>query len=548
MNRLPPLLAEGRAPLLARLIFWGLLQAAVLVVTVLLVRRTFDALFAAEPSVTPWAAGLTLLGLALAGLRVLTRVDAERLGQHYIASVRDRLFRRVLALSQRQRQQRRLGHLMLRFIGDLSALRNWVSQGLAQLLVAGLTMSTTVAVLAALNIRLALAVSLILLLTLGAILLLGPALTRRIRRARRQRARLAANLGEKLRAADTVQACGRQRREQRRVRADSERLRAALVARAQLASLVRQLPEAANGLALAAVVLLGLRELAAGTTTPGTLVAVITVTGLMTRPLAELARLFDYRQNYRVARDKIERFLALQPLDRPSRQPHSLPAAGGRLELDGLSVRGALHELSAVAEAGEIVAVVGPNGAGKTTLLAAAARLIPADGGRVRLDGRDLARCRRSALSRAIGIASAELPLVKGSIDRNIRYRLPSADADEVARVCALTGLDQALARLPRGFDTRLGEHGRGIATGLRQRILLARALLGHPSLLLLDEIDAALDSPGRAQLDRLLRERPATVLIITHDPARLRRADRIWHLAGGRLIEQGPPATLLAG
>ncbi|MDX1605781.1 MAG: ABC transporter ATP-binding protein, partial [Candidatus Competibacterales bacterium] len=169
-------------------------------------------------------------------------------------------------------------------------------------------------------------------------------------------------------------------------------------------------------------------------------------------------------------------------------------------------------------------------------------------GGRIRVDGRDLTQCRRSALSQAIGIASAELPLVKGSIDRNIRYRLPGADADEVARACALSGLDQALADLPQGTKTRLGEHGRGVAAGLRQRILLARALLGRPSLLLLDEIDAALDGPGRAQLDRLLGERPATVLIVTQDLARLHLADRIWHLDAGRLIEQGPPAELLAG
>ncbi|HWQ95138.1 MAG TPA: ATP-binding cassette domain-containing protein, partial [Gammaproteobacteria bacterium] len=108
-------------------------------------------------------------------------------------------------------------------------------------------------------------------------------------------------------------------------------------------------------------------------------------------------------------------------------------------------------------------------------------------------------------------------------------------------------GIDGIVAQLPEGEQTQIVEGGARLSTGQRQRIALARALLGDPVLLLLDEVDSHLDPQAGAILDRVLAEHRGTVLIVTHNAERIAAADVIWHLEGGRLVETGTPAELLA-
>lgn len=542
-----PVLAGGRRWTAARLLLWGLGQALCAVALVGLARLAFDAPAGGGASNLAAAAlGFGALAVAIPLLRVLERTDAERLGQDYAAAVRARLFRQVLDLHPRVLAGRRQGHLLLRFTSDLNALRLWVGQGLARLAPAVITLAGAMAALLWVDADLGLAVAAVLVSVQAALLACGPALTRRVREARRQRSRLAGNLGEKLRAAAVIRAFGQTARERRRVRRDSRRLAAAMVGRARLSGLARALPEAGVGLTLAALVLLSHDGPGGAAPSPGTLVAAMAVVGLLRRPLADLARLFDYRQGYRVAMERIETFLDL-PV-RPGGGERIARSGPGRLEFRGLSVAGSLEGIDALIEPGRVVAVVGPNGAGKSSLLAAAAGLLPPDAGAVLLDGRDLAGCDPGSVRRVMGLVGPGLPLLKGSIDRNIRYGRPRASAREVERVCRLCGLDELLERLPQGRTTRLAEGGGRLSGGFRARVALARALLPGPAVLLLDEVDAALDEGGRRRLDHLLAQRPATVLLVTHDPRRLARVDEIWHLRDGRLVERGPAREVLAG
>jgi ABC-type bacteriocin/lantibiotic exporter with double-glycine peptidase domain len=145
-------------------------------------------------------------------------------------------------------------------------------------------------------------------------------------------------------------------------------------------------------------------------------------------------------------------------------------------------------------------------------------------------------------------MAGPDLPLLRGTVDKNLRYRWPDAPIEEIARVRHLCEVDQVLAELPEAEKTRVSEGGIGLSAGQRQRIALARAILGNPPLLLLDEVDANLDAQATAVVDRVLAEHKGTVLLITHRAERLATADAIWYLEGGRLLEAGPPEALLQG
>jgi ABC-type multidrug transport system fused ATPase/permease subunit len=258
-----------------------------------------------------------------------------------------------------------------------------------------------------------------------------------------------------------------------------------------------------------------------------------------------MSRVQEYWQYSRVARRKIQQFLVIPSLVTEKKGAPDLVAGRGQLEFDGVELSAALHDVSACAEPGARVALVGPNGAGKSTLLAVAARLIDPDSGVVKVDGQDLKEHSLDSVRRAIGIVGPDLPLLRGTVDKNLRYPWPDAPEEDIAEVKALCGIDEILAELPEGGATRISEGGVGLSAGQRQRISLARALLGHPPVLLLDEVDAHLDPRAGEVVDRVLTQFKGTVVMVTHRPDRLRSVDAIWHLQNGRLVEQGPPGQL---
>jgi ABC-type multidrug transport system fused ATPase/permease subunit len=223
-------------------------------------------------------------------------------------------------------------------------------------------------------------------------------------------------------------------------------------------------------------------------------------------------------------------------------------APKGRVDFRNLSVSGCLNDFTATAEAGKRIAVVGPNDAGKSALLAAATRWVPVDSGQILLDGQDVSTHSVLSVRRAVGWISSRLLLEAGTIDSNLRARWPDAPDYAVEWVKAICRLPEILQELPQGGESPVCAGGTNLSYGQRQRIALARALLGNPAMLLLDEVDGMLDPASNRILDEILDSYPGTVLVVTHRYERARRADTLWHLENGRLLESGPPARLLAG
>ncbi len=542
--RLPTLLGGARQAIFIRLIANGIAQAIAMVGSALLIQRAVDQYVVTAPPAQLtdmqllwiYIACLIAIGLVAAGLRMFERIDAERLGQSYAFSVRRRLFDQLCRFTPRALASRRHGDTMLRFVGDLGALRRWLSMGLARLASAGLLIGITFAVLAVLNLPLAITVSSALGLAILFTLLIGAPLEAAIRELRQKRTRLANNIAEKTAAMVVVQAHGQLQRERRRLRRQNLLVRAAFIRRAFFIGGLRAISESSIRISVALALLVGAYQVASGAATAGTVVAAMSIVAFLAAPIRDLSRVYDYWYAARVSREKLSKFLGDTRIVREPRHPRTLKNGSGRLEFRNVTVKATLKRINATVQEGQFTLLTGPNGAGKSTLIWLAARLIDPDSGSVLLDGQDVRKLAGDELRQQIGIVSSDIPLLRGSVLRNIRYRRPNISTKELRDICSLCGIDALLKELPGGRSAQVSAGGRNLSHGQRQQIAIARALAGSPRLLLLDEPDAGLDLNARHVLQWALENFAGTVLMVSHDPGWIARAGSVWSLADGGL------------
>jgi ATP-binding cassette subfamily B protein len=198
--------------------------------------------------------------------------------------------------------------------------------------------------------------------------------------------------------------------------------------------------------------------------------------------------------------------------------------------------------------AGSTLAVVGPSGAGKSTLARLLFRFYDPTGGRITIDGQDIAGVRQDSLRAAIGIVPQDTVLFNDTVGYNIAYGRAGANADEIAAAARGAAIEPFIQSLPDGYDTRVGERGLKLSGGEKQRVAIARTLLKNPPVLILDEATSALDSRTEAEILGTLEaiEQGRTTIVIAHRLSTVVHADRIVVLEAGEVVESGTHAELL--
>ncbi|MGC5614979.1 ATP-binding cassette domain-containing protein [Georgenia sp. Z1491] len=554
----PRPIGAGRRLRFVLLIGIGVGQALAAVGVAMLTQRGFDTLLGSaaggqgsQPS--PGATGLTTLVVGLlacvlisAWMRGAERTESEKLGQHYVTEVRAVLFTHLTAVPARELGRRGRGDMLMKFVGDLSALRLWVSRGLARLTVAGVAIALAITAVAWMNLTLGLAVGGVLVLGGALTLAITPWMMRTAKVSRRRRSRLTGEVTERLTQVAVLQAAGQERREGKRVGRHSEKVAAAMVDQARASGAARAIAEGTAVAASAAALVVGGIEVTAGRASPGTIVAGVSVAGMLAGYLRDLGRVAEYASRAKVAMAAVRRFLDIAPLPVTPGAP-DIEVDRGLVEVDDVSLGTALTDVTVRAEPGTRVAVVGPNGAGKSTLTSVVARLVDPDAGTVRIDGQDVRHRSLRSVRRSIGISSPSMPLLSGSVRRNVTYRIPRVDDAELERVTRLCGLDELVASLPDGWDTDVGPGGGRLSAGQQARISIARAALGRPALLVLDEAEAHLDPENSRVVDRVLADHHGTALVVTHRHELMASSDVVWCLEDGRLTRVATPAELLS-
>ena len=548
---IPVLLNAARRRQLTWLIANGIAQALGALASAWLVHRLFTEIRHHEvfqfeaTSIT--VAGIAVSAMIVAWLRVMERTLAEDMGQDYVAEVRLALFDCLAAVSLRALARHSRGGTLLRFIGDLRTIKRWVSLGLARLAVGTVSLGVALIALAWINVWMALATASTLLIGAVTAYGLGRYVDTSVRAARKHQARLAANVNEKISHITVVRAFDREASERQRVARQGDQLREAMVEQARSMAWLRAIGDVTSGFALAGVLSTGAWQIASGGASVATVMAAMTAVGILLPSFRDLGQVYGYWKSAKVSRERVVSFLATPALVRETPDAKDLEAVTGRLEFRDTSIEGSLNGFTATAAAGQVTAIVGPNGSGKSTLLALAARLMDPDSGSVLLDGQDVATATLHSLRRHVALVSPDLPLLRGTVKRNLLYRSPNASEEEYLQVIRECRVDEILDALPKGDLTRVNEAGTNLSQGQRARIALARALLGRPAVLLLDETDANMDPRSALILDEILSRYTGTVLIVTHRLERAARADTIWMFEDGRLAESGPSEALLS-
>jgi len=276
---------------------------------------------------------------------------------------------------------------------------------------------------------------------------------------------------------------------------------------------------------------------------------------LLSRTLAPIDLLISIWKNIAVARDQYERLCKL--LDNvpaePERMPLPAPLGNLALEQAYITPPGAnapvLRGISFQLDAGDVLGVIGPSASGKSTLARAILGLWPAFSGKVRLDGADILKWRRSDLGPYLGYLPQDIELFDGTIADNI-CRFSEPDAEKIVTAARLAGVHEMILRQPEGYDTMISGSGGVLSGGQRQRIGLARAIYGAPKLLVLDEPNSNLDDQGERELVAAIHRIKAlgcTIIIISHRTMVLAAVDKVMVLKDGVCIGFGQRDQVLA-
>lgn len=297
------------------------------------------------------------------------------------------------------------------------------------------------------------------------------------------------------------------------------------------------------------IVVYGALLVVSGQITSGVLIAAVILTGRALAPLAlisqTLTRLHQARSSYR-SLEMLMQAPGEHPVDR---QFLSRPRLSGEISFDGVSFAypdqqgAALDDVSFDIAPGERVAILGPIGSGKSTVARLLLGLYQPTEGAVLADGIDIRQIDPTDLRRNIGAVLQEPWLLSGTLRENIAFGAVRPRDDEILEAARLAGVEAFAARHPEGYDMRLGERGQGLSGGQRQAVALARALMGDPPILVLDEPTAAMDVQSEAALIGRLRSvlDRRTLVLITHRTSLLELVDRVIVIDGGKVIADGP-------
>jgi ATP-binding cassette subfamily B protein len=485
--------------------------------------------------------------------RLVSRFTIAGAGQHVAADLLGRLYAAFQTFPPAVLARYSTGDLMTRAASDVTTIRSLVGFGI----ISGV--STALAFVGALTAMLAVDVRLTLwaMAPVPVLVLLvrryNGIVTARSHAMQERLDALSTLVQERLAGMGVVRAYTMEARATAEFAAVNGALREASTALARAQARFTPLMGLVAGVGTLVVLWAGGTAVADGRLSLGALVAFTGYLGYLAWPTVALGFTLSLLRRGLASMERVQEVLAEARL--PSPPP---PAAGGDAGAPAIRFSGltfafpgrapVLHDVTFDVRAGEMVAVVGPTGSGKSTLGLLLARLWEPAPGSVFVDGTDVTRLPLGQLRRRLAWVPQDAFLFSRALRDNVTLGRPELDASTVGRAGAGAGIATEIDGFSRGWDTVVGERGLTLSGGQRQRVALARAIAGGPPILVLDDVFANVDAAKESEILGGLRAEAPTILLMTHRLRAAQHSDRIVVLDGGRVVERGTHAALVAG
>jgi ATP-binding cassette subfamily B multidrug efflux pump len=466
------------------------------------------------------------------------------------SDVEDKLNRLPLTYVDGQRR----GEILSRVTNDIDNISTSLQQTMSQLLTSVLTVVGVLAMMLVVSPLLTVIALVTIPLSLWVTRTIGKRAQRHFVAQWRRTGALNAQIEETFTGHELVRVYGRRRAVLAEFAEQNEELFQASFRAQFISGLIMPSMMFIGNLNYVAVAVIGGLRVASGAITLGDVQAFIQYSRQFTQPLTQAASVAAVLQSGVASAERVFELLDAQEQVPDPAEPAVRTERRGRVAFEHVDFRylpekPLIEDLSLVAEPGQTVAIVGPTGAGKTTLVNLVMRFYELDGGRITLDGADIAQMTRSDLRSGIGMVLQDTWLFGGTIRDNIAYGNPDATEEQLLDAARATYVDRFVRSLPAGYDTVIDEEGSNVSAGEKQLITIARAFLANPSLLILDEATSSVDTRTEVLVQRAMAalRTDRTSFVIAHRLSTIRDADLILVMENGRIVEQGNHDELLA-
>jgi ATP-binding cassette subfamily B protein len=476
-------------------------------------------------------------------------------GQWVMHDLRSTLYHHIQRLSLSYHDRSQTGDLIMRVTSDIDTVQGFITSTLMDSIIDLLGLIGMVGVMLYFDWKFTLVA-----LSVAPVLFLfvyhyTPRIKKATRAVRKKEGEIVSKIQEVFSSIRVVKAFAREKYEKKRFKEVSmETVELALRARALKAGLSPGV-QLITAFGTALVLWYGSRQVLAGVLTLGGLTTFLAYLAKLYSPIRGLSKLPDSFSKPAIAFERIQEVMDVEIKNTSGlEKPHKAPEFAGRIDFERVDFgytpdRLILKDINLTIEPGQIAAFVGPTGAGKTTIISLIPRFYELTSGSIRIDGEDVRNLKLKSLRRQLGFVLQETLLFRAPIWQNIAYGRPTATREEIVEAAKLANAHDFIEELPDGYDTLVGERGVTISGGQRQRIGIARAVIRNAPILILDEPTSGLDAVSEAivfdALHRLMKGR--TCIVITHRLATIRKADIIFVLDDGKIVERGKHEELLA-
>ncbi|WP_144661327.1 ABC transporter ATP-binding protein [Paenarthrobacter nicotinovorans] len=506
--------------------------------------------FGALSSVLLWALALYVLASAFGWMQAYV---LNGVVQRTVYRLRQRIEAKIHRLPLRYFDSIQRGELLSRVTNDVDNISQSLQQSISQVVSSLLTVLGVLVMMFILSPLLALIALVTIPLTLGITMLIAKRSQKLFVAQWKNTGELNGQIEETYTGHALVKVFGRQNEVQEKFRAKNAELYQASFGAQFVSGLIMPAMTFIGNLVYVGIAVVGGLQVASGAMQLGDVQAFIQYSRQFTMPLAQLGSMANMLQSGVASAERV--FDLLDEEEESAEPPASDTGPGrGRLVFENVSFsyspdKPLITDLSLVAEPGQSIAIVGPTGAGKTTLVNLMMRFYELDGGRITLDGVDIATMSRQELRSRMGMVLQDTWLFGGTIRDNIAYGKPDASESAIVEAAQATYVDRFVRSLPEGYDTVLDDEGSNVSAGEKQLLTIARAFLSRPSVLILDEATSSVDTRTEVLVQKAMKalRSDRTSFVIAHRLSTIRDADLILVMEAGQIVEQGTHSELLA-